>query len=385
MKRNKICIFCGSSMGHNSLYKEQAEALGREMAKRQCELYYGAGSVGLMKVIADSMLQQGRKVVGTITHKLVDMEVAYHDIDELVEVETMAERKAILEERADAFITMPGGFGSMDEFFETAVMSQLRVFDKPVALYNVNGYYDHLVSWMRHAVDEGFVRAEHFNNLIISDDPKEILDRIEAFKPVEVKKWVDHLKRENAPDKMTVIGITGTLGAGKGTIVDYLLKEKGFKHYSVRAYITEEIIRRGMEVNRDTMVVVANDLRANHCPSYITDQLYLQALSDGHNAVIESVRTPGEIHSLRDKGHFCLFAIDADQRLRYERIHLRGSETDKVSFETFQMNEAREMDSNDPNKQNLGACIREADYVFHNNGTIESLYEQVEKVLKEIM
>lgn len=105
---------------------------------------------------------------------------------------------------------------------------------------------------------------------------------------------------------MIVIGITGTLGAGKGTIVDYLLKNKGFKHYSVRAYIAEEITRRGLEVNRDTLTAVANDLRASHSPSYITDQLYLRAVEEGQNAVIESIRTPGEIQSLRQKGEFYL-------------------------------------------------------------------------------
>ena len=372
-------------MGFNPIYKESAIALGRAMAERGCELLYGAGNVGLMKVIADTMMQNHCKVSGTITHHLKDMEVAYHDIDEIIFVDTMAERKAILEERADAFIAMPGGFGSMDELFEAIVMSQLRVYDKPVALYNVNGYYDKLIDWMRHAASEGFVRTEHINNLIISDNPQEILDRIETFQPVEVHKWVDHLHKESGNKKQVVIGITGTLGAGKGTIVDYLLKEKGFKHYSVRAYITNEIVRRGMEVNRDSMVVVANDLRATHCPSYITDQLYLQALADGNHAVIESVRTPGEIASLREKGAFYLFAVDADQRLRYERIHLRGSETDSVSFETFQMNEAREMSSTDPNKQNLGECIRQADYVFHNDSSIEALYAQVEKVLAEIL
>jgi dephospho-CoA kinase len=183
---------------------------------------------------------------------------------------------------------------------------------------------------------------------------------------------------------MLIIGITGTLGAGKGTIVDYLLKEKGFLHFSVRAFIAEEITRRGMAVNRDSMVLVANGLRKNNSPSYITDCLYEKALITGKNSIIESIRTPGEVYSLREKGSFYLLAIDADPKVRYERISLRKSETDNISFETFLDNEKREMNSTDPNAQNIKKCMDLADFKLWNNGTMEQLNRQVEAVLNEI-
>ncbi len=184
---------------------------------------------------------------------------------------------------------------------------------------------------------------------------------------------------------MIVVGITGTLGAGKGTLVEYLVNEKGFLHYSVRSFLIKEIEKRGLVVNRDTMTLIANELRANHSPSYITDCLFEEALSKGVNCVIESIRTPGEIVSLQKKGRFILFAVDADPRIRFLRITKRKSETDSIDFETFLQNEAREMESDDANKQNLKACIKQADFVLDNNGTVADLIEKAEKVLQQIL
>lgn len=183
---------------------------------------------------------------------------------------------------------------------------------------------------------------------------------------------------------MNIIGITGTLGAGKGTIVEYLKEHYGFRHYSVRGFLTEEAARRGLPINRDTFVVVANDLRKQHSPSYITDELYGQALVAGGNAVIESVRTPGEVLSLRRKAHFLLFAVDADPQIRYSRVVSRNSETDHVSFDIFIQNEQREMSSTDPNHQNIGACMKMADYIFQNNGNFDILYSQIDEIMKQL-
>lgn len=183
---------------------------------------------------------------------------------------------------------------------------------------------------------------------------------------------------------MIIIGITGTLGAGKGTIVDYLVREKGYGHFSVRAYLLEEIKKQNLPPTRDSMVAVANKFRKDNSPSFIIDQLYIKARTEGKSAIIESIRTPGEVISLQQKGIFYLFAVDADPKIRYERIQQRKSETDHVTFETFIANEKREMTSNDPNKQNLIKCIDMADYVFENDGSLQNLYHQVEYALSII-
>jgi dephospho-CoA kinase len=183
---------------------------------------------------------------------------------------------------------------------------------------------------------------------------------------------------------MIIIGITGTIGAGKGTVVGYLVEQKGFEHYSVREFLLKEIRKRGLPENRDSMFHLANELRSQFSPSWVTDQLYLEAIASGKNCVIESIRTPGEADSLRSKGHFFLFAIDADPKLRYERIVSRHSETDDISFETFLENEQREMMTNDPNKPNLKKCISMADAVLINNENREDLFRQVAEKLKAL-
>ncbi len=183
---------------------------------------------------------------------------------------------------------------------------------------------------------------------------------------------------------MIVIGITGTLGAGKGTIVEILKKEYNFAHYSVRAYLIKEIERMGLEVNRDSMTMVANDIRAKYSPSYIVDELYKEAVKNASNCIIESIRTPGEVYSLKAKSDFYLFAVDAKPQIRFDRIQLRKSSTDNIDYDTFIANEMREMNTSDPNKQNLSKCIQLADFKFNNDGDINSLSKMVKEVITKI-
>lgn len=202
----------------------------------------------------------------------------------------------------------------------------------------------------------------------------------------DMQKYItDNLKDDVSSSRtIRIIGITGTLGAGKGTVVEYLKEKYGFVHFSVRDFLKEEVLRRGMEPNRDSFTQVANELRAAHSPSYVTDCLYERAARQTHDAVIESIRTPGEIDSLQTKGNFRLWAVDADPEIRYRRAVLRNSETDHVTYETFLANERREMTSTDPNKQNLSVCIARADTVLQNNGDLAALYQAVDEVMQEI-
>ncbi len=182
---------------------------------------------------------------------------------------------------------------------------------------------------------------------------------------------------------MIVIGITGTLGAGKGTIVEYL-KEKGFVHFSARDFLNKRIKELGLESNRDTMTMVANKEREKEGADFIAKGLLALAKKEDKNCIIESIRNVKEIKYLKDNAEFLLFSVDADIRTRYARITQRKSETDNVSFETFCQNEQREMDSKDENKQNIKACMLLADFSFNNDGDIDSLREQVEQVIDKI-
>jgi len=181
-----------------------------------------------------------------------------------------------------------------------------------------------------------------------------------------------------------IIGITGTLGAGKGTIVDYLKQKYIFNHFSASEFITEEIIIRDLPINRDTMREVGNDLREKNSPSYVAEELYKRALNVKGDAILESLRTLGEINALKQKGNFYLFAVNANQKIRYARILLRKSQKDNVSYDKFIENEMQESQSDEPHKQNLPKCIQQADYIFENNNSFEELYKQIDQVMEKI-
>lgn len=177
-----------------------------------------------------------------------------------------------------------------------------------------------------------------------------------------------------------IIGLTGTLGAGKGAVAE-ILKKKGFSHYSARGLISEEVYKRGLVLNRESLVQVANDMRQRNSPSYIAEKLFEKAQAKGGNSIIESIRTVGEIEALRKKGNFFLVAVDASPAIRYQRIQNRKSETDFVSFEQFLREEQKEMTSEDTHKQNLKSCIENADVKIINNGSFEELEMDVEELL----
>ncbi|MCL2040841.1 MAG: TIGR00730 family Rossman fold protein [Bacteroidales bacterium] len=189
-----IGIFCGSSMGKLSVYREQAALLGAQMAEAKLDLIFGGGSIGLMRIIADEMLKHRRCVVGVIPHFLAAKDIAHSGITEMITVDDMHQRKQRIMELSDAFIAMPGGFGTLDEISEVLTGFQLNTINKPLALYNVNNYFGHLLHLLDVMVTEGFLRQEHRLNIIVEDNPEMLIDKLLHFHPVEIPHhWVKEL------------------------------------------------------------------------------------------------------------------------------------------------------------------------------------------------
>jgi hypothetical protein len=193
---NSICVFCGSSVGKRENYILQAHQLGKIIADKEMTLVYGGGNIGVMREIANSTLNAGGRVIGVMPQHIVDKEVSHHGLTELYIVKSMHERKAMMAELSDGFIALPGGFGTIDEIFEVMTWNQLEIINKPTGLLNIDGYFDHLIAFIRHAVDEKFVREEHKQNLIVETDAKLLIEKLESFEPKKAEKWIDRLKMD---------------------------------------------------------------------------------------------------------------------------------------------------------------------------------------------
>jgi uncharacterized protein (TIGR00730 family) len=190
LKRN-ICVFMGSQAGMRPEYTAAAKQIGRELAERDYGLVYGGGSVGLMTVVADTMLERGGNVTGVIPESLVGKEVAHRGLSDLRIVQSMHERKAVMAELSDGFIALPGGIGTMEEFFEVLSWAQLGIHDKPCGLLNVCGYYQHIIQFLDYGVDEGFLKPQHRALLIAEEEPVGLLDQFEALIERRVPKRFD--------------------------------------------------------------------------------------------------------------------------------------------------------------------------------------------------
>jgi uncharacterized protein (TIGR00730 family) len=190
-----LCVFCGSSTGARPAYSEAAAQLGRTLANSKIALVFGGGRVGLMGVLADSVLAAGGQAIGVIPRALVEKEIAHASLTKLHVVESMHQRKAMMVDLADAFLLLPGGFGSWEEFCEIVTWLQLGIHRKPCAILNVAGYYDHLLSLADHALAEGFLRPAHHDTIIVEENPQALLSRMAtASIPSEVK-WVGKRER----------------------------------------------------------------------------------------------------------------------------------------------------------------------------------------------
>ncbi len=191
MTLRSICVFCGASPGATPIYQEAAEALGRHLAENGIQLVYGGGAVGLMGMVANAALAAGGEVIGIIPQSLKDAEVGHNGLTRLEVVDGMHARKARMAELSDAFIALPGGLGTLEELFEVWTWGQLGYHAKPLGLLEVNGFFDPLLTFLDHLVQERFVRQPHRDMLQRAASPAELVNALAAWKPLAAPKWVD--------------------------------------------------------------------------------------------------------------------------------------------------------------------------------------------------
>ena len=189
-----LCVFCGSSVGRQPLYSEQAVKLAEYMLSSGMTLVYGGANVGLMGILADTMLAGGGKVIGVMPKSLVEREVAHDNLTEMHIVDGMQERKALMADLSDAFVSLPGAYGTLDELFEVLTWNQLGIISKPVGLLNIGGFFDPLLKMLGHAVEEMYLRREHRDLLVVDDDPARLICLLENHVPVTAEKWIERLK-----------------------------------------------------------------------------------------------------------------------------------------------------------------------------------------------
>lgn len=190
-----IAVYCGSSDGSNPTHRECARSFGELLARQGIALVYGGGNVGLMGAVADGALQAGGEVHGVITQALKVREVAHLDLTSLIVVDTMHERKAVMADQADAFVALPGGFGTFDELFEVVTWTQLGIHEKPCGILNHEGFFDELINFIDKATTTGFIRPEHRDTVVIEDDGSAMLRRLRAWEPARIPKVVNRDQR----------------------------------------------------------------------------------------------------------------------------------------------------------------------------------------------
>jgi uncharacterized protein (TIGR00730 family) len=192
MGMRRLCVFCGSSAGQRSEYRDAARHFGELLVRRGLGLVFGAGNIGLMGVLADAVLNGGGEAIGVIPQALVDKELAHRGLTQLHVVATMHQRKALMADLSDAFVALPGGYGTADELFEILTWSQLGLHTKPVGLLNVAGFFGPLLAWIDHCEREGFLPSKHREMLLVASQPEELLDRLARAHPAPVTpKWID--------------------------------------------------------------------------------------------------------------------------------------------------------------------------------------------------